>query len=162
MAMTITVAISVEDDSAYTTREAAVLAALQAHPSNGAAAVITEPATRLDTAVEEKAEEKPKAPARAAKTSAPKQSTRAAVLEDTPEPAVEPEPVVEEPAAAEPEEDLVGAETVHTLDDAVTLATKLVSEGKAADVKAALATAGAKRVSELKGDSISKFIKALS
>lgn len=148
MAMTITVAISVADDQPYTTREAAVIAAMQAHPSNGAAA------TTAPAAAAEPVAEKPAPKARAAKAA----STRAAVLEDTPEPVVEGAP---EPAAEEPEEDLVGAETVHTLDDAVTLATQLVSDGKAPAVKAALAVAGAKRVSELKGDAITAFINEL-
>lgn len=49
----------------------------------------------------------------------------------------------------EPVEDLVGTDDAPTLDDAVARATALVSEGKAAAVKAALATAGSKRVSEL-------------
>lgn len=153
MAMTITVAISVADDQPYTTREAAVIAAMQAHPSNGAAAAL-EPNPALQATKEILAAAEKPAPKRAPKAA----STRAAVLEDTPEPVVEAAP---EPAVEEPEEDLVGAETVHTLDDAVTLATQLVSDGKAPAVKAALAVAGAKRVSELKGDAISAFINEL-
>ncbi len=49
-----------------------------------------------------------------------------------------------------------------TMEDAVQLATKLVSEGKAAQVKEALRGVGAKRVSELKGDAIATFIASLS
>lgn len=60
----------------------------------------------------------------------------------------------------EPEEDLLGTESA-TLDDAVARATALVAAGKTAQVKAALATAGAKRVSELKGAMIAVFLEAL-
>lgn len=48
-----------------------------------------------------------------------------------------------------------------TLDDAVARATTMVSAGKTAEVKAALATAGAKRVSELKPANIQTFLDAL-
>lgn len=60
----------------------------------------------------------------------------------------------------EPEEDLLGTDAP-TLEDAVKRATELVAEGKAAEVKAALATAGAKRVSELSGAKIQTFLDAL-
>jgi hypothetical protein len=82
------------------------------------------------------------------------------VLEDTPEPVVaEAEPVEAEPEA----EDLVGGTTEHTLEDAVTAATNLVSAGNSAAVKAALAKAGAKRVGELKGNAagLAAFMTAL-
>ena len=59
----------------------------------------------------------------------------------------------------EPEEDLVG--DVATLEDAVSRATTLVASGKTAQVKAALAAAGAKRVSELSGAKIGVFMGAL-
>lgn len=73
-----------------------------------------------------------------------------------PDPTVEP---VREPE--QPEEDIVGTDAP-TLEDAVARATVLVSEGKAASVKAALATAGAKRVSELsKPAAIKAFLDAL-
>jgi hypothetical protein len=49
-----------------------------------------------------------------------------------------------------------------TMADAVALATKLVSNGDAAKVKAALSDAGAKRVSELDEDKIAGFVAALS
>jgi hypothetical protein len=59
----------------------------------------------------------------------------------------------------EPEEDLVGGGA--TLEDAVAKATELVAAGKTAAVKAALAAAGAKRVSELSGAKIQVFLDAL-
>lgn len=89
-----------------------------------------------------------------------------------------PEPVVEEPENGpeddeepaeeekgqpevdEAEEDLLGGDEP-TMADAVALATELVSDGKAAKVKAALAEVGAKRVSELKGDGIATFVNSL-
>jgi hypothetical protein len=67
-------------------------------------------------------------------------------------------------AAAEAEEaaadeDLVGG--APTMSDAVAAATKLVSEGEAAKVKAALAVVGAKRVSEMAETDIPAFLAAL-
>jgi len=149
MAMTITATITVADDQPYTPREAAVLAALQAHPSNGAAAVVAAPAPAAEPA---------KAPAKRAPKAAPapaaKESTTPAVLDTT----------LDEPEAAEPEEDLVGADEAPTLEDAVTAATNLVSQGKQAVVKAALAKAGANRVGELKGNAagLATFMSALA
>lgn len=50
-----------------------------------------------------------------------------------------------------------------TMKDAVALATKLVSDGEASRVKAALSDLGAKRVSELKSaEDIATFINVLS
>lgn len=82
-----------------------------------------------------------------------------------PAPAPEPEPVKEEAAEA-PEESLdeaLGelATAQYTLEDAITLATKMVSEGNQAAVKEAITSVGAKRVSEMKGDQIAKFISIL-
>jgi hypothetical protein len=48
-----------------------------------------------------------------------------------------------------------------TLADAVARATDMVSNGQAAQVKAALTTVGAKRVSELEEDKIADFLAAL-
>jgi hypothetical protein len=67
-------------------------------------------------------------------------------------PAVEPEPVVE-PAET--------AEDAPTMADAVAAATKLVSSGGAATVKAALAAVGSKRVSEVAPENIAAFVAAL-
>ena len=75
-----------------------------------------------------------------------------------PEPDPEPEAEEEEPEAED--EDLVGGPTMA---DAVALATKLVSEGRAVEVKSTLAECGAaKRVSELEGDNIAKFVNAFA
>ena len=97
------------------------------------------------------AEEKPKKAAPAAKKApAPKAEAPA------PEPAEE---AVEEPA----EEDLLGGgDDAPTMEDAVALATKMVSTGKTAEVKAALAAVGAKRVSEIDESKIADFIGELS
>lgn len=57
-----------------------------------------------------------------------------------------------EPAEEESDDD------APALSDAVKLATKRVSEGRAKDVKAALTAVGAKKVSELKGDQIAEFL----
>lgn len=90
------------------------------------------------------------------------QSTRVArkvrgakAAEPKEEPAPEPEP-----AAEEDDEDLLGTEGP-TLEDAVARATALVSDGKAPDVKAALAKVGVARVSKLPADKVEEFIDAL-
>lgn len=76
-------------------------------------------------------------------------------------PAPKPEPVKEEAAEAL-DEALDGLATAQcSLEDAITLATKMVSEGNQAAVKAAITSVGAKRVSEMKGDQIAKFISIL-
>lgn len=73
-----------------------------------------------------------------------------------PEPAEEPAPVVEEETPAEAEAD------APTMADAVAAATKLVSSGNAGKVKEALASVGAKRVSEVAEDKIGAFLTALA
>ena len=91
----------------------------------------------------------------------------AAVRKAIPAPKAEPKPVAKpapvaapEPVVEEEEEDLVGG--APSLEDAVAKATTLVASGKTAQVKAALAAAGAKRVSELAGKKIGVFLDALS
>lgn len=79
-------------------------------------------------------------------------------------PKAKPAPKAEEPVeeAEEAVEDDAPDADGATMEDAVALATKLVSSGQAAKVKAALAEAGAKRVSELGEDKIADFIASLS
>lgn len=92
------------------------------------------------------------APQKAAKPAATTKS------KDTkPEPVEEPEEPADEAGDDEGEKS-EGA----SMEDAVALATKLVSNGKAAQVKAALSDCGAKRVSELDESKIGEFIAALS
>lgn len=95
-------------------------------------------------------------PVKATRTRTPKpvEPAPAPTPEPTPEPEEEPEDDGADLLAPEPE----GA----TMKDAVALATKLVNGGKSADVKAALTTLGAKRVSELAGAKIAAFVEALS
>lgn len=69
-----------------------------------------------------------------------------------PEPTPEPEPVVEA-APARDGEDMRA--------EAVRRATEMVSSGKAAEVKAALASVGAKKVSELSDDQVGPFLTAI-
>lgn len=92
----------------------------------------------------------------AAKKTAP--AKKAAVRK--PEPELDPEPEGAEDEVEEAD-DLIGGD-VPTMADAVALATKKVNEGEAPAVKAALASVGAKRVSELKDDTIADFVAALS
>lgn len=74
----------------------------------------------------------------------------------TAKPAAKAEPTPE----AEPAEDTPASEGGATMEDAVALATSMVSTGKAAKVKEALAAVGAKRVSEIAEDQIQAFIDA--
>jgi hypothetical protein len=67
---------------------------------------------------------------------------------------------VEEPADDEPADD-ADEPAANTLEDAVALATKMVSAGDAAKVKAALNSVGAKKVSEVPEDKVDEFIAAL-
>lgn len=82
-------------------------------------------------------------------------TAKTAKQKDTPTLKSAPTPAPEEDEAS-PEESSGG-----TLEDAVSRATALVSQGKTASVKEALAATGAKRVSELKGAMIGAFLKAL-
>lgn len=91
-----------------------------------------------------------------AETAAPAPAKKAEPAKKAAAPKAEPAP---EPKP-EPEAEAV-ASSGATLTDAVEAATKLVSEGKAAKVKAALAEAGAKRVSELAEGDIPAFLAAL-
>lgn len=84
---------------------------------------------------------------------------KAEIHEEKAAPAAKPAAKAAPPKAepkAEPE-----ASSGATLEDAVAAATKLVSGGKAAKVKAALADVGAKRVSELNEGDIPAFLAAL-
>jgi len=69
-------------------------------------------------------------------------------------------------AEPEPDEDEVADDAAEdsgtSLEDAVKLATKMVSNGEAAKVKAALGEVGAKKVSEIPEDKVDEFIAALS
>jgi len=72
-----------------------------------------------------------------------------------------PEPELEEEEEEEEEEEATN-DGAPSMEDAVSLATKLVNGGRASDVKAALAEAGCKRVSELDESDIASFVEALS
>ena len=88
-------------------------------------------------------------PATAPKKSAPKKSAP-----KKPEPEPEPEPAPEPETAGESEEELLAR--------AVETATRLLSEGQMALVKTALKNAGSRRVSELSGDALKKFLAEVS
>lgn len=97
----------------------------------------------------------------------PAPAKKAAPAKAAAKPAPTPEPEVEadetptsEEAGDTGEEDLVGGDGP-TMSDAVAAATKLVSSGGAAKVKAALAEVGAKRVSEMSESDIPAFLAAL-
>lgn len=70
-------------------------------------------------------------------------------------------PVAETLPGVDEEDPAPPAKGEATMEAAVKAATDLVSQGKAAQVKTALAGVGAKRVSELKGKAIAEFLEAL-
>jgi hypothetical protein len=95
------------------------------------------------------------APAPVAEEDKPAPAKKAAAPKPAPEKKAEPEP---EPEA----EDEAEAEDEVTMEDATKAATKLVSSGDAAKVKAALTKVGAKRVSEIDGPAnLAKFVALL-
>lgn len=91
---------------------------------------------------------------------APKRAPRKTATAKAPEPEPTPEPETAEEPEPEEDEDLVGT-VAPTMQDALDAAGALVSEGKAPQVKAALAKAKAKKVSELTAESIPVFLDAL-
>lgn len=102
---------------------------------------------------------------------APKRRRATKKTEPAPDPApsdddndaVTAEEPAEEPSANDDAGDSEKADSGEeeiTMADAVRVATELVSNGRAKDVKAALADFGAGRVSELKGDDIAAFVRS--
>jgi len=92
----------------------------------------------------------PKASPAPAAEAAPKSTPKAS------KPVEEPEEAADEPAEEESTE-----ESGTTLEEAVALATKMVSNGEAKKVKEALGTVGAKKVSEIPADKVDEFVAAL-
>lgn len=82
-------------------------------------------------------------------------------LLSTPDEAPAPATKTKSKAKAAPEPEPEEESTGPTLQDAVDRATELVSDGRAADVKGALANFGVKRVSELEESQVAEFIEAL-
>lgn len=91
---------------------------------------------------------------------APTEAAPAAKKATAKKAAAKPEPTPEPEADEAVADDSSDADTP-TLEDAVALATKLVSAGKSKEVKAALTDVGAKRVSEVDEDKIGELIAAL-
>lgn len=145
----IQITIQISGDT-LTDVERGVLAAL----AGSTAAQVTVEAPAFIEAGEQEAYEEAK-PKRHRRTKAEMEADRAA--EEAPEP--EPEPTPEpEPVAPEPEvEPTLTAVPGGSLDEAVKIATKMVSDGRVADIKAFLTKLGVKRVSELRGDQIAAF-----
>ncbi len=88
---------------------------------------------------------------------APKKAPAKKAVAPKPKPAPEPEDEDEDEPAEEDEAD----DAAPTIQDAVERATALVSSGEQARVKEALASVGAKKVSELKGKEIAGFLESL-
>jgi hypothetical protein len=93
---------------------------------------------------------------------APAEAAPAAKKATAKKAAAKPEPTPEPEADEAVADDSSDADAdAPTLEDAVALATKLVSAGKSKEVKAALTDVGAKRVSEVDEDKIGELIAAL-
>lgn len=88
--------------------------------------------------------------------------TPAPVAKATPAPAAKKAAAPKAEATPEPEAEEETSTDGPTKEDAVALATKLVSNGEAAKVKAALGEVGAKKVSEIPEEKVAEFVAALS
>lgn len=169
----VNIEITLDESSEYTAKEAAVIKALGGFDNVSPATPAPVAETKVSQEyVEEPAEEA--APAPVEKKPAPKRatrakaapSTRAAVLEDQADdfqeevpgdPEADQKALVEDPA-----EDLVGeAKPARTLEEAVTAASSLISNGQAQKVRTALAKTSADRVGHLTGDDIEVFLTSL-
>lgn len=179
MAMSITIAINVDENQRFTPVESAVIAALQQGTTGVTAAAdkagieaglpVVENIAQGD-AVEAApaAEEKPAPRRRRSTKAAPapeaEESTTPAVLDTTLDEAPDEQAIVD--AAEEKAEDIAEAaaaaaegETI-TLEQAVTIATDIIGKGGKQKVKDALAELGVGRVTELKGndEGLAKFV----
>jgi len=176
MAMSITIAINLEENATYTAHEAAVIRALagdvertQTVQINNPAVEATQTAPSAEVAAEEAPAEKPKRTRRTTKAApAPEaeESTTPAVLDTT----LDDDPIAEGQKLDEAQtEELDPAEEqlralenapTYTLEQAVSIATELIGNGGKAKVKAALDALNVGRVTELKDDpeGLSKFV----
>lgn len=92
-----------------------------------------------------------------------KKPAPAKAKKDSPKKAEKPEPEPEEDDSEDAvDEEISGDDGPKTMEDAIAAATAKISDGKQAEVKAALKEVGARRVSELKGDKIATFLEALN
>lgn len=155
---TITISITAEGPKAAEDALASMKSLVEAAQVQTLPATTPEPIVRTaDKVLAAKAEaEAAKAAQEPEAEEAPKPRRRRSRAAAKPEP--EPEPEVE--AEDDEDDDLLGAGP--TMEDAVALATKLIDDDRAADVKAALASVGVKKVGELRGDDIAAFIEELS
>ena len=131
----------------------AVSVAMCATPVTVTAPEETAPAPAPAPAPEEKPAPAPKKKARKKPAPAPAPAPE--------EPAPVPAPAPEEPAPAPAPAPEDGGSDEGLLDVAVKRATALLAEGDTTPVKEALKAAGARRVSQLKGDAIQVFLDAL-
>lgn len=132
-------------------------------------ALLSDPWPAAPAAPEEKAEEKSdydkavdaRVKAQAEPAKAPAKRTRKAPAKVVEEPTPEPEAAPSAPTAPAAESADEEATDGPSLEDAISLATKLVSEGKRPKVKEALASIGVGRVSQLKPEQVQAFIDAV-
>lgn len=175
MAIDINVRITLAPGESYTPYENGILAAV----AGGTAlqevspheASVKAPITIPAPAAAEPAEEAAPAPKRTRRTKAQIEADEKAAAEAEAAAAEVEEEAAALPEAAEPEADPLAALEADmddednslplTTADAVAKATEVLAAGGTAQVKAALATAGVKRVSELKGAAIAAFIAEL-
>lgn len=104
-----------------------------------------------------------KAPAAAREAGVGRRLQAARKAKPEPEPDEDVEPDVEDVEAdEEPEADAADEYDDVTIENAMELAQNMLRDGQRTKVVEALAVAGAKKVGELKGAQIAKFVKALS
>lgn len=142
------------DVKGATVEEVPWLAGLLAASRTAPAPITVEAETATPAAPAD--EDKP-APKKTAKKPAAKKATP---KKADPEPTPEPEPVADKTDGATVEDETVTPEA-DLLAVAVARATELIGAGEQDAIKTALETAGARRVSLLKGDQIQAFLDAL-
>lgn len=157
MTMRITVEISVADDQAYTERESAIIAAMQAHPSQGAKAVVTEPAK--PAAAKQPTQTAAAKKAAADKAAAAKKSEEEAAAKAAAEAEAAEEEVTVDDDEVSVDDVEVGEEL--TRDEVTEMATDLIGNGSKPKVIASLKAVGAKRVSEVTDEKLAEFAALL-
>lgn len=163
MAIDINVRITLATGEAYSAYENNILAAVAGAPVQAPAA----PAAEAAPAPADEAAPAPAAPKRTRRTKAQIEAEEKAAAEAAATAAEDEEAAVADDTDADADEDaadLLGTDEpvqAPTTQDAVDAATVVLTAGGTAKVKAALAKAGVKRVSELKGAGIAAFIADL-
>lgn len=163
--MTLSISITIETDGPLTDLENAVLAALSGVKPGTVELTAVDP-LQSSTVHPSQADPEPVAEEpvkRTRRTKAEMEAARAAEeapkVEDLPPAPKDADTFDGGDALADAEDPLAGSRVpAATLEDAVKLATTMVSAGRVGEIKTFLAETGVKRVSELKGEGIAAFV----